>query len=134
MGNSFSRTISVEEADPIVVSLGASAEVILGGAQHIHGYVAHHFAPERELNLQLTARARQFSTFLMVIGKILPGGGALDPEHAIVIQNKDELIIPLLLDKLPSAKAFQKAISSMSPEQQRFSKAYRSMQLSGTVF
>jgi hypothetical protein len=44
-------------------------------------------------------------------------------------QNKDELKIPLLLETIPTPKEFKSAISSLSPEQQRFCKAFRSMQL-----
>jgi len=61
-------------------------------------------------------------------------GSTLDPKDAIIIQNKDELIIPLLLEEMPTAKEFKDAIQSLSPEQQRFAKSYRSMQLSSSVF
>ena len=47
---------------------------------------------------------------------------------------KDDLIIPLLLEELPTAKEFKDAIKSLSEEQQRFCKAYRQMQLSSSVF
>lgn len=47
---------------------------------------------------------------------------------------RDDLKIPLLLETLPSAQEFKDAIESLSPEQQRFAKAYRAMQLEGTVF
>lgn len=43
-------------------------------------------------------------------------------------------MIPLLLEELPTAKEFKDAIKSLSPEQQRFAKAYRSMQLESSVF
>ena len=43
-------------------------------------------------------------------------------------------MIPLLLETIPSAKEFKDAIESLSPEQQRFAKAYRSMQLESTLF
>merc|ERR1719163_649618 len=35
---------------------------------------------------------------------------------------------------MPSAKEFEDAISSLSPEQRRFAKAYRTMQLEGSCF
>ena len=47
---------------------------------------------------------------------------------------KDELLIPLLLEELPTAKEFKDAIKSLSPEQQRFASAYRKMQLASSVF
>ena len=49
-------------------------------------------------------------------------------------QNKDDLTIPLNLEQLPTARAFRDAIESLSPEQQRFAKAIRSMQLEGSMF
>ena len=52
----------------------------------------------------------------------------------MIVQNKDDITIPLDLDMIPSAKEFKDAISSLSPEQQRFAKAFRSMQLESTLF
>ena len=39
-----------------------------------------------------------------------------------------------MLETLPTPKAFRDAISSLSPEQQRFARAVRRMQLEGSVF
>ena len=47
---------------------------------------------------------------------------------------QDEVLIPLLLEELPTAKEFKDAVKSLSPEQQRFARAYRSMQLASSVF
>ena len=44
------------------------------------------------------------------------------------------MLIPLLLDELPTAKEFKDAVKSLSPEQQRFAQAYRKMQLASSVF
>ena len=44
------------------------------------------------------------------------------------------MIIPLLLEELPTAKEFKDAIKSLSPEQQCFARAYRKMQLASSVF
>jgi hypothetical protein len=38
------------------------------------------------------------------------------------------------LEQIPSAKQFRDAIESLSPEQQRFAKAFRAMQLESTLF
>ena len=51
------------------------------------------------------------------------------PEHALVIRNKDEFIIPLILETVPAPGEFRDAIESLSPEQQDFCKAYRQMQV-----
>jgi hypothetical protein len=44
------------------------------------------------------------------------------------------MTIPLLVETIPTPKQFRDAISSLSPEQQAFAKAYRSMQLASTLF
>jgi ubiquitin len=54
--------------------------------------------------------------------------------QGIIVQNKDDILIPLELETIPSAKEFKDAIGSLSPEQQRFAKAFRSMQLESTLF
>ena len=56
------------------------------------------------------------------------------PAHAIVVSNKDEIIIPLLLDPLPAPKPGRDAIESLSPEQQDFCRAFRAMQLASSLF
>merc|ERR1712003_443391 len=53
---------------------------------------------------------------------------------AAIVQNKDELTIPLSLSTIPTPKEFKDAIESLSPEQQAFAKAFRSMQLESTLF
>jgi hypothetical protein len=65
---------------------------------------------------------------------IISGPTEFTPNDAIILQNKDEVIIPLLLNELPTAKEFKDAISSLSPEQQRFAKSFRGMQLESSVF
>ena len=81
----------------------------------------------------LGARARQFSSFMLLLGRMGPAG-TFEQKHALILQNKDAVDIPLMLEALPSATEFRDAISSLSPEQQRFAKAYRAMQLEGSVF
>jgi len=113
--------------------MGNAATVLeLTGSQHLHGWMNHRFG-ETSKEHRLVARARQFSSFVLVLGNMVDGS-TLSPKDAIVIQNKDELLIPLLLDKLPTAKEFKDAVNSLSPEQQRFARSYRSMQLSSSVF
>ena len=56
------------------------------------------------------------------------------PEHAIILQNKDELLLPLLLKQIPTPEEFKDSIASLSPEQRRFASAIREMQLESSVF
>jgi len=72
-------------------------------------------------------------SFLLATGKI-SGPNEFTPTDAIILQNKDEVLIPLLTTVLPSAKEFRDAIQSLSPEQARFAKSYRAMQLDSSVF
>jgi len=37
----------------------------------------------------------------------------------LIVKDKDELILPLLLETIPTPKEFKDAIESLSPEQQR---------------
>ncbi|KAJ9471537.1 hypothetical protein DIPPA_70005 [Diplonema papillatum] len=114
-------------------ALSAAAEVTLCGETQVHAYIGHRFSFEQPPPMTLAARSRQFSGYVLLLGRI--GGADLFlPSHAMIVQNKDEFDIPLMLDEIPSAQEFRDAIESLSPEQQRFAKAYRSMQLESTLF
>ena len=62
------------------------------------------------------------------------GADTFQPKEAILIANKDEAILDLLCDELPTAMAFKKSVESLSPEQRAFAKAFRAMQLQSTLF
>jgi len=57
-----------------------------------------------------------------MIGKTV-AKDAFGPEYALIIQDKDRAVVALMLDPLPSAKAFRDAIESNSPKQQAFAVA-----------
>ncbi len=118
---------------PLVFPIHAAANVSFRGEVLLHGWLGHQFSGESGLTLSLVARARQFSSFIVLIGRIT-GPGLFDPSFGMIVKDKDELKIPLNLETIPSAKEFKEAISSLSAEQQRFAKAYRSMQLASTLF
>ena len=122
----------VAEPAPLSFKINAATRVQFTGERFVHAYVGHAFAGASGVALSLTARARQFSCFMVLLGRMGPGG-TFEPSHAIVLQNKDELTVPLALSQLPTAREFRDAIESLSPEQQRFAKAYRAMQLEGCV-
>jgi hypothetical protein len=122
----------VESSEPLQVPLNAATTLELTGNKYLHGWVQHRFKSSHK-SYQLIARARQFSSFILVVGTMV-GPNQLEPKDAIIIQNKDEILIPLLLNELPTPKEFKDAIKSLSPEQQRFAKAFRSMQLESSVF
>jgi hypothetical protein len=126
--------VSVSNAkSPMFFSLGAATRAALFGERYLHGAILHQFSHQTDASLRLTARARQFSSFVLLAGKIA-SADTFEPTHAVIVQNKDDVLVPLLLEQIPSAKAFRDAIESLSPEQQRFAKAFRAMQLESTLF
>mmetsp|Transcript_11544 Transcript_11544/g.29242 ORF Transcript_11544/g.29242 Transcript_11544/m.29242 type:complete len:923 (-) Transcript_11544:352-3120(-) len=131
----FVRERSADYSDDCAIrfKLSAAASVEMRGPQFVHGLLAHRFSSCTSMRLELSARARQFSCFVLMVGT-LPSKDRFEPAHALIVQNKDCAVIPLLLDPLPSAKAFRDAIESLSPEQQEFARAMRAMQLQSTLF
>ena len=122
----------IPDGAPMTFSIDAATKVSFTGERYLHALLATQF-DETPAELTLVARARQFSSFILLVGKI-DGPGSFKPEHGIILQNKDELQIAIMLEQMPTPKEFRDAISSLSPEQQRFCKAFRAMQLEGSVF
>jgi hypothetical protein len=132
---------------PMKFSISAATEIEFYGDRHIHSYVSHQFSGYSGSRLELVARARQFSSFILIVGKII-SADKFDPKCAIIIKDKDELKIPLDMNtvcvficlfvclfvlfilfcftseilvtyfKIPTPKEFRDAIESLSPEQQ----------------
>ena len=125
----------------IYMPINATTSIELTGDRYLHGWMQHQFDKDEQATdldaghaeYQLVARAQQFSNFLLVIGS-MAGPDTLEPKAAIVLQNKDEVIIPLLTQVLPSSQEFKDAVASLSPEQQAFCRAFRGMQLESSVF
>jgi hypothetical protein len=122
-----------EGGPPMAFTLHAAATVKFSGETYVHGWLDHVFSGESSVTLQLTARARQFSSFLVLVGRII-GPGLFDPTYGMIVQNKDEVRIPLNKEMIPSAGEFRDAVQSLSDEQQRFATAYRGMQLASSLF
>lgn len=122
-----------ERAAPMRFALNATSHVTFYGERFVHGVVLTSFEGSTPDRLSLCARARPFSSFILGIGTVI-GEGLVDLKHALIVANEEEWNISLLLETIPTAKEFKDAIESLSPEQQRFAKAYRAMQLEGTLF
>jgi hypothetical protein len=123
-------------ARPMSFALSAETRVTFGGERHLHAWLAHRFAhgagagaPTR---LRLVASARQFSSFIVLVGRIA-AADTFEASAACIVQNKDELTIPLSCAALPTPGEFRDAIASLSGEQQRFARALRAMQLESTL-
>eukprot|EP01094_Clydonella_sp_ATCC50884_P018414 TRINITY_DN3404_c0_g1_i2.p1 TRINITY_DN3404_c0_g1~~TRINITY_DN3404_c0_g1_i2.p1 ORF type:complete len:911 (+),score=440.16 TRINITY_DN3404_c0_g1_i2:171-2903(+) len=120
-------------AAPMRFPINASTDIEFTGDRYLHAWVSHQFSGHSGLTLALNARARQFSSYILMVGRIT-GADRFEPSSAVIIKNKDDLRIPLLLETIPTPKEFADAIESLSPEQQRFAKAFRAMQLESTLF
>lgn len=118
---------------PMKIALNAATEVSFMGDRYVHAAIMQSFSGQNAANLKLVARAKQFSSFILLAGKIT-AADQFEPTAAVIVKDKDDLSIPLLLETIPTPKEFRDAIESLSPEQQRFAKAYRSLQLSSTLF
>ena len=68
------------------IPLNAATAVELTGQQVLHGYMDHRFGTSNKSH-QLVARARQWSSYILVVGNMIDRN-TLDPKHAIIIQNK----------------------------------------------
>lgn len=113
-------------------ALDASTRVSFTGDLHLHAWLAERFEGKATSKLSLVSRARQFSCFMVLLCKVI-ARDELEVSHAVLLQNKDEVQIPLELATIPTPKEFKDAIESLSPEQQQFAKAFRAMQLESTL-
>ncbi len=134
MAEPVATMVSVSDLNtPMQFSISASAKVSFTGEVCVHGLMMHQFGDESGMNFSLSLKARPFGAFLVLIGRIA-GPGLFDPQHGMIVQNKDEITIPLEVETIPSAGEFKAATISISPEQQAFAKMYRGMQLASTLF
>ena len=132
----FVRHIPGKSGSPINLPINAATSIEIKGDRYLHGWLQNRFDNNRMSgwsSFTLAARAHQFSNFMLVVGT-MAGATKFVPTSAIILQNKDELLIPLITELIPSAKEFRNAIQSLSPEQQAFAKAFRSMQLESSLF
>ena len=135
--------VAASGAASLTMSLDASTEISLAGNMYVHAHLQHLFADDAAHGragggegggaLYLNAQARQFSSFILLVGRV-PSESSFDPLFGVIVKNKDELRIPLDVAVIPSAKEFKDAIGSLSPEQQQFAKAFRTFQMQSTLF
>jgi hypothetical protein len=114
------------------IPINAATTIDMEGTVFLHGWLLPSFASSGTQEFKLVGRARQFSSFLMMVGN-MASGDCFHPKDAIILQNKDEVIIPSLLRGIPTAKEFKEAVLSLSPEQQRIDTSYCEMQLESSV-
>ena len=85
--------------------LDASTNVTFGGSRYLHAFLGQSFkyAPPPKINLN--ARARQFSSFILLVGRI-NSASTFEPKTGIIIKDKDDLKMPLDLETIPTPKGF----------------------------
>eukprot|EP00927_Polykrikos_kofoidii_P042043 TRINITY_DN35910_c1_g2_i1.p1 TRINITY_DN35910_c1_g2~~TRINITY_DN35910_c1_g2_i1.p1 ORF type:complete len:1030 (-),score=152.33 TRINITY_DN35910_c1_g2_i1:159-3248(-) len=128
----LTMTSSHPAAHEMHFTVGAATRVRFRGHRYLHAACLQSFADEDKANLSIVARACQFSCIMVLVGRIV-SAREFDPMYAAVLKNKDELMAPLSISTIPTPKEFRDAIGSLSPEQQRFAKAFRAMQLESTL-
>merc|ERR1712159_121738 len=91
------------DSDTMSFPINAATNVEFTGDRYLHAWVAHEFGGGGSMagSVNLVARARQFSSFLLLVRNI-SGPSSFTPKHAIILQNKDELLLPLILEQLPT--------------------------------
>ena len=134
-------TITRHDVVNMSFALNSATKVHFRGDRYVHGWLHHTFVPgstkptngHQNIGLNIIATARQFSNYILLIGRIL-NNNEFQPEHGILVKDKDIVNIPLLLEMIANQKVFKKAIRTLSPTQQAFVTAYRNMQLQHTLF
>ena len=129
----FTLVSQAASGAPMQFAINAATTVRFGGERCLHAWLRHSFSGMASASAFLSAQARQFSSFVVLVGRI-SSATTFEPKHAMIVQNKDDLRIPLVLEAIPSPKDFRDAIESLSPEQQAFARAIRGMQLESTLF
>ena len=66
----YTTSRKLEEPLPMRFKINAATEVELGGERHVHCYLGHSFQGQAGEVLSLCARARQFSSFMLLVGKL----------------------------------------------------------------
>ena len=84
-------------------SINAATQISFQGERFLHAYVASDFAGRSGAQLNLVARARQFSSFILLVGRIACAT-VFEPKVGIIVQNKDDLQHPAAARADPHAE------------------------------
>ena len=66
--------------------------------------------------MTLVAQAKQFSSFIVLIGRIV-SCKVFDPKFSFIVQNKDDIKIPFSEERISTAREFQATIEYLYSEQ-----------------
>jgi hypothetical protein len=106
----FTTACSMGDAALMSFPLSASARVSFGGDRHIHGWMSQRFSDSAPPSLTLVASARQFCSFVVLVGR-MNAADTFEPAAACIIKDKDVLRMPLDVACLPAPKTFRDAIA-----------------------
>jgi len=70
------------------VPITPSTSAQISGKTYLHGWIMHQFQNRRDCHHQLVAKARQFSSFLLLVGSIT-SLTCFEAKDANIIQNKE---------------------------------------------
>lgn len=135
ISNKFESSSNVS-SNIMTIPFDATTKIKIVGDKYVHTYLQHKYKTSIKNNLpqlNLIARARQFSSYMLLLGKI-SSMDTFEPTHGLIIKNNELFKIPLNLNAIPTAKEFRESISSLSSNQQEFASALRNMQLESTLF
>ena len=110
-----------------------ASKVKLSGRCYMHGWLTHQFEGRHDFQYQLRTTSRQFSNLLLLTGTI-SHHQCMDISNAMLIQNKDEVMIPLTLIRARAIGDFNGLVSSLSPNQQSFARMAQERKLESSVF
>src|SRR5690606_23355227 len=98
---------SIKKGHEMSFRLSAASQVRFGGSHHIHGWLQHRFTDSPpDSSLRLIARARQFSSFVVLLGRVV-AANQFEPKYAFIARNKDFFSIPLEMETIPTPKEFR---------------------------
>ena len=117
---------------PMSCSINAATNILIRGDKYLHGWLNYSFNNSQP-QLSLNVRAKQFSCFIVLLGNLI-SANQFEAKYALIVKNKDDISVPIDMTTIPSKKEFKDATASLSPEQKKFAKAYRAMQLESSLF
>ncbi|KAL3805783.1 hypothetical protein HJC23_007744 [Cyclotella cryptica] len=123
-----------EEKHHVEIKIPSIASMVqISGKCCIHGWLTHQFLSTDDFRYQIMAASRHFSSFLLLTGNV-SHNHCMNVKTAMLIQNEDEVTIPLHLSRALPVGDFHSRVSSLSPQQQSFAQAAAITQLDSSVF
>lgn len=89
-------------------ALNAATTVRFSGPRYVHAAILQQFTSVASLpTVRLCARARQFSSFILMLGTLAPGN-EFEPKHALIIKDKDDLQVWMQISFEPLDRFFKR--------------------------